>query len=111
MSLESAAGGGGDTNRKAVSVGTEGGLHCWTEGSWGVTGEKVREQDKIRPQGLEAAQILHLVKWGTCLPVQETEETQVPSLGHEDPLEEGMTTNFSILDCRIPWRGLEGYTL
>ena len=43
--------------------------------------------------------------------MQETEETRVPSLGHEDPLEEGMTTNFSILDCRIPWRGLEGYTL
>ena len=65
MSLESAAGGGGDTNRKAVSVGTEGGLYCWTEGSRGVTGEKVREQDKITPQGLEDAQILHLVKWAS----------------------------------------------
>ena len=37
------------------------------------------------------------------LPIQETEETQVPSLGQEDPLEEGMATNSSILARRIPW--------
>ena len=36
------------------------------------------------------------------LPIQETEETQVPSLGQEDPLEEGMATNSSILARRIP---------
>ena len=30
-------------------------------------------------------------------------ETQVPSLGQEDPLEEGMTTHSSILAWRIPW--------
>jgi len=28
---------------------------------------------------------------------------QVPSLGWEDPLEEGMATHFSILAWRIPW--------
>ena len=28
---------------------------------------------------------------------------QVPSLGQEDPLEKGMATCSSILDCRIPW--------
>ena len=27
----------------------------------------------------------------------------VRSLGLEDPLEDGMATNFSILVCRIPW--------
>ena len=31
------------------------------------------------------------------------QETRVRSLGREDPLEEGMTTHFSILAWRIPW--------
>ena len=31
------------------------------------------------------------------------QETWVPSLGGEDPLEEGMATHFSILAWRIPW--------
>ena len=31
------------------------------------------------------------------------QETQVQSLGWEDPLEEGMATHSSILDWRIPW--------
>ena len=35
--------------------------------------------------------------------MQETEETQVQSLGQEDPLEEGMATHSSILSWRIPW--------
>ena len=30
-------------------------------------------------------------------------ETQVQSLGWEDPLEKGMATHFSILAWRIPW--------
>ena len=30
-------------------------------------------------------------------------ETQVQSLGQEDPLEKGMATYFSILAWRIPW--------
>ena len=30
-------------------------------------------------------------------------ETQIPPLGQEDPLEEGMTTHSSILAWRIPW--------
>ena len=30
-------------------------------------------------------------------------EAWVPSLGREDPLEEGMATHFSILAWRIPW--------
>ena len=35
--------------------------------------------------------------------MQETEETQVPSLGWEDPLEKEMTTHPSILAWEIPW--------
>ena len=35
--------------------------------------------------------------------MQETEETQVQSLGQEDPLEEGMAAHSSIFAWRIPW--------
>ena len=35
--------------------------------------------------------------------MQELQETWVRSLGLEDPLEEGMTTHYSILPWRIPW--------
>ena len=31
------------------------------------------------------------------------QETQVPSLGWEDPLEKGMATHFSVLAWEIPW--------
>ena len=36
------------------------------------------------------------------LPVQETQETWVQSLGQEDPLEEETTTHSSILAWKIP---------
>ena len=40
-----------------------------------------------------------------------TQETQVQSLGQEDPIEKGMATHSSILPWRIPWteepRGLQ----
>ena len=39
----------------------------------------------------------------THLPVQETEETRVPSLSREDPLDEGMAAPSSVLAWRIPW--------
>ena len=39
---------------------------------------------------------------GKGLPVNAGEETQVQSLGQEDPLEEGMATDSSILAWRIP---------
>ena len=35
--------------------------------------------------------------------MQEIQETQIQSLGQEDPLEEGMATHSSILAWRIPW--------
>ena len=38
------------------------------------------------------------------LPVmQDLQETQVQSLGQEDPVEEGMATHSSVLAWRIPW--------
>ena len=33
----------------------------------------------------------------------EMQETQVLSLGWEDPMEKGMATHSSILACRVPW--------
>ena len=43
--------------------------------------------------------------------MEETQETQVQSLGGEDPLGKEMTTHFSILAWEIPWteepRGLQ----
>ena len=44
-----------------------------------------------------------VVKNPSPLPMQETEETQVPSLSQEDSLEEEMVTHFSILAWEIPW--------
>ena len=39
------------------------------------------------------------------------QETQVQSLGREDPLEKGMATHSSFLAFRVPWtRRLEGYS-
>ena len=35
--------------------------------------------------------------------MEETQGTQVPSLGQEDPLEEEVATHSSILAWRIPW--------
>ena len=35
--------------------------------------------------------------------MQETQETQVQSLGQEDPLEKGMATHSNLLAWRIPW--------
>ena len=35
--------------------------------------------------------------------MQETQETQVRSLGWEDPLEEEMATHSNILAWKIPW--------
>ena len=36
------------------------------------------------------------------------QETQVQSVGQEDPLEEGMVTHSSILAQRIPWKEESG---
>ena len=45
-----------------------------------------------------------LAQWQRIfLPMQETQETQILSLGQEDPLEEDMATHSSILAWRISW--------
>ena len=41
--------------------------------------------------------------WKICLPIQETQEMWVWSLGQKDPLEEEMATHSSIFAWRIPW--------
>ena len=41
--------------------------------------------------------------------MQEMQETQVQSLGQEDPLEEGMATRSGILAWRIPWTEQPGW--
>ena len=46
-----------------------------------------------------------------CLPMQETQETWVRSLGQEDPLEKGMATHPSILAGEIPWKEEAGKEL
>ena len=38
-----------------------------------------------------------------CLPMQETQEMWVRSLGQEDPLEKEMAPHSSILASKIPW--------
>ena len=48
-----------------------------------------------------ASQMVLVVK--NPLPMQETQEMWVQSLGWEDPLEEGMATHTSILAWRISW--------
>ena len=35
--------------------------------------------------------------------MQEAKETRVPSLGREDPLEEGVAAHSSVLAWRVPW--------
>ena len=51
--------------------------------------------------------LLGLPRWRwwsrTHLPMQETQETQVRSLGWEDPLEQDVAIHSSILFWRIPW--------
>ena len=52
-------------------------------------------------QSYRASLVTQMVK---NLPaMQKTQETQVWSLGQEDPLEKGMATLSSILAWRIPW--------
>ena len=45
-----------------------------------------------------------MAQWVKNLPaIQETQETWVPSLGQEDPLEEEMATHSSSLAWEVPW--------
>ena len=42
--------------------------------------------------------------------MQEAQETQIPFLDQEDPLEEGTATHSSVLAWRIPWTEEPGRT-
>ena len=45
-----------------------------------------------------------MVQWQSiCLPIQDTQETWVPSLGQQDALEEKMATYSNILAEKVPW--------
>ena len=60
--------------------------------------QKIQDSSQI-PMGLPGGSMVK------NLPaMQELQETWVPSLGWEDPLEEGMATHSSILAWRILWR-------
>ena len=51
----------------------------------------------------QATKILRMIQVANNSPaVQEGQETWVPSLGREDPLEEDVATHSSILAWRIP---------
>ena len=43
--------------------------------------------------------------------MQETEETQIRSLGQEDPLQKELATHSSILAWKIPWTEELGWLL
>ena len=63
---------------------------------WGIP---ISRRHVVRHQGRQGASLVApMVK---NLPA--VAETQVQSLGQEDPLEKGMATNSSILAWRIPW--------
>ena len=47
---------------------------------------------------IQASQVAQMIK---CLPAMQ--ETQVRSLGQEDPLEKEMATHSSTLAWKIPW--------
>ena len=55
--------------------------------------------------GLAKLKVTWISRWliGVHLPMQETQEIQVQTLSQEDPLEEEVKTNSSVLAWRIPW--------
>ena len=57
----------------------------------------------LTPQDIAARASLMAQQWRAQLPGQQLQETRVPSLGREDPLEEEMSTHPSLLAWRIPW--------
>ena len=59
---------------------------------------KMRKGDILDLSNMRASLVAHTLK---SLPAMK--ETQVRSLGQEDPLEKEMATHSSILAWRIPW--------
>ena len=52
-----------------------------------------------------------MAQWVKNLPAMlETKNTQVRSLGWEDPVEKEMATHSNILACKTPWTEKRGYS-
>ena len=81
------------------------------------TGKNLRRPWPTQEAALK--RLLPIIVWGGSLVAQSIknlpamQETQARSLGQEDPLENRMATQSSILSWRIPWtqRNLAGYSL
>ena len=69
------------------------------------------DREKERVETLERPEIYkiikkkrsHLLVAQMVKNLSAMQETQVPSLGRDDPLEKGMATHSSILAWKIPW--------
>ena len=68
-----------------------------------VTQSKAREWWELTSDGYCRIEEERPLVVGIHLLLQETQETRVPSLGREDPLEKETATHSSILAWRIPW--------
>ena len=68
-----------------------------------VTQSKAREWWELTSDGYCRIEEERPLMVGIHLLLQETQETRVPSLGREDPLEKETATHSSILAWRIPW--------
>ena len=80
-----------------ISLSCTGGLSC----VWGQNKVECGWNKQLwrHRSTIEASQVALVVK--NPLPKQETKQTQVRSLGQEDPLDEGMATHSSIRAWRI----------
>ena len=71
------------------------------------TTEELQNSQKGREKTAEShvsvKQVAQLVKKKIHRLIQEMPEMPVQSLGHADPMEEGMATHSNILAWRIPW--------
>ena len=68
--------------------------------------EEPTQRSKSQKAGFTRSYEWHWVPGGSviiCLPMQEMQETQVQSLGWEDPLEMEVTMHSNILAWRLPW--------
>ena len=69
-----------------------------------IAGVLLYHKSKLKAQVLSGASLVtQMVKNPPAM-----QETQVGSLGQEDPLEEGMATHSSFLAWRIPWTEQSG---
>ena len=60
-------------------------------------------QSELMHQLVGASHVALVVKNQECLTIQEIQETQIQSLGQEEPLEKAIATHSSILAWEISW--------